>query len=226
MGERYHGLVACFLEAATSTIQFKTNQQFKTKMPTVLKRLIRNRNKAGNRWRIACQEKNLKRESLWKSFKEWQIKVANFRLKRAQDRREKWQEWVIKNGGLHNKQLWQILKPKKNRPLEALQVNGRWVSNVEELKRVIVDFYQKLCTTKGETQTTEITSEGAPCWKSLDGKIEPNEVETALKKLKKDKATGLDNIKTEFLILGGQPVIESLVKLFLDCQENLKTPLE
>ncbi len=66
---------------------------------------------------------------------------------------------------------------------------------------------------KQEPLTTDVIPP-VPIFNKLDFSIKEEEILTALKKLKKDKAPGLDNILHEFLIAGKESLLKPLCKLF------------
>ena len=138
----YDNLVALIISAAEEEIGTKTfKQKFTTS--TKLKRAEAKRIIARNKWRVANLKGQKNTNLLWENYKVTAKKVRNIGAGIRRKMRNKWLTRVSKEGGLSSRVLWREIKTKE-KELTALKTNNGVVTNIEDLKEVVVNHYKEL----------------------------------------------------------------------------------
>ena len=83
------------------------------------------------------------------------------------------------------------------------------------------EFYTKLYSTRQARQSSVLA---LPATYELPPPILPSEVRVAIKRLKRGKAPGEDNITTAVLLDGGELIIKALTQLFNRCLSDGRAP--
>ena len=83
------------------------------------------------------------------------------------------------------------------------------------------EFYTKLYSTR---QARQSSVPALPATYEPPPPILPSEVRVAIKRLKRGKAPGEDNITTAVLQDGGEPIIKALTQLFNRCLSDGRVP--
>ena len=104
-----------------------------------------------------------------------------------------------------------------------LKENGETTNKREEILSIYIcsDFYKKLYAKTVEKPQDLV--EKSPEQEKVP-KFTDKEIENTLKSLKKGKASGIDNITSDILKLGGKEIIKALKTIFSEILESQEIP--
>ena len=139
--------------------------------------------------------------------------VKTTRKKRRQRNRKRKEKHILNilEMGKGPKEINKICQ-KKARIQKLSKKDGSKTSNREEILKICSDFYQELYNSQTGTHSQEAKIISTQNTEIPD--ITSREVEVAIKEMKKNKATGLDEITKDILEEGGNAIITQLVRLF------------
>ena len=247
----YNKLVSVLQEVGEKTIGRSSGTRY-TKDTRKIKRAILHRNKAGKRWKDANRRKDINTVDHWKSFQEKKKAVASLKKKQDIKNKYKWRIKLAEEGGTSSKSLWSSLSEKnKDSKIEALKIGKEIITDPEHIKREIEGYFKELGREPNKSKDPNdelhnITQNKNKMSKEHNGETnsmdegeppkppDPDEVferpiteaecKEAIRKLKKGKASGWDDIPNDFIKEGGQHLMRALTKLFEMMREAEWTP--
>jgi hypothetical protein len=162
--------------------------------------------------------------------------VVRVKKKWLRNLKTKWKLKTMEEGGQSSKSLWRDIGPQTvQQEIMTLEVEGKMVTQGEEIKTEVHKYIQKLGQISPETINTEddragnIGSNERPEGESeevVSNQITVEEYEKALRELKNGIAVGWDDIPNEFLKNGGEGLNGILISLFNACKDEEWTPQE
>ena len=180
-------------------------------------------------WKASREEEKLKED--YKNKKKHRKKLV-----RNQERmnNRKIVENIEKLRSKNPKEYWEQLKKlsnveeKQQLPNKMKNEVGEWVCDKQGIQEIWARAFKKLGSDNGESKFDEVFAEQVRKrmkvkvrkWNYIgdvvDGEIQLAEVKTAIKKLKRGKATGVDNYMNEIFMYGGEQVEQAT---WILCQE-------
>ena len=120
------------------------------------------------------------------------------------------------NKGLKSVKRKQLLG--RNNIVSLKEEDGTLIRDFNRMIQRCEEFYTKLYSTRQARQSSVLALPAAP------PPILPSEVRVAIKRLKRGKAPGEDNITTAVLQDGEEPIIKALTQLFNRCLSDRRVP--
>ena len=155
--------------------------------------------------------------------KDYQDTVKLVRKKRRQRSRRKEREQIesILESGRGPKQI-QKLNSKKTRIRQMKKKDGTSTTNRGEVLNVCAEFYQELYSSRSNQVKENFLS---PDQMDIPT-ITVEEIELAVKQMKKNKAPGLDEITSDIIKIGGEQIYTQLASLYNQILTERKIPKE
>ena len=124
----------------------------------------------------------------------------------------------------NNKGLTSIMRKQllgRNNIVSLKEEDGRLIRDFNRMIQRCEEFYTKLYSTRQARQSSVLA---LPATYEPPPPILPSEVRVAIKRLKRGKAPGKNNITTTVVQDGGQPIIKALTQLFNRCLSDGRVP--
>ena len=207
-------------------------EQFKTRKPQKVNKLIKQRNLAAKRWKKANKINNIKElRKQWNKLQTLKSKCRRKILKHKEKVRN--DRWLNTKEKISNQnQQWKNMKPDKSQNIDRLLVKGKEITDRKEITTEIQQYLQELGKESRGNDPENINREIPQEKKKLDNADQNNlmkpisteEVIRAIQNTKKGKAVGLDSIPNEFFKESKEVITLPLVKLFNTMLTIQQTP--
>ncbi len=173
------------------------------------------KNKKGEWWYAEC----------WDKKKEVRVALTSMRKVKGEDQREKWREEYWRRRKEYKKicskkrQKWMIQRLEQVSKLGEEKDFGEYINSAERQKnqgehsitgKKWTDYFHMLLGKEGREGIIEQESR---MWEDYGSRIHIDKVRGAIRKLKRGKAAGVDNIENEVWKYGSQELQQELLEL-------------
>lgn len=203
--------------------------------------LQRRRNRAAVEWRKANKEDSSAVMEKWRRYLQLSKKVKAQRKQRENTKAGQRTRRLLNDPKLQQQEVWRKLKDKKgSEEVMCIEKDGIKWTDGPDLKRVIEEYMSEQgldqCQSNAACRMEEDEGGDREILANLGNtpnirkestltkEITVKETISAIAKLKRKKAIGIDNIPNEFILEGGQMLVECLTMVFNEICTNKQTP--